>query len=70
MEKILIQLIQAQGIWAVLFVFMLLHTVRKNDRLDEVQERRKEKYQHLLLELTDKLSVLNYLNDKLNGNGN
>ena len=67
MEKVLIQLIQAQGVWAVLFVFMLLYTIRKNDRLDEIQERREEKYQRLLLELTEKLSVLNTLSDRLHG---
>ena len=66
MEDILIQLIQSQGIWAALFVFLLLYTIRKNDKLDEVQETREEKYQQLLLDLTEKLSIINSVYDKVN----
>lgn len=65
MEDILIQLIQYQGIWAVLFVFLLLYTIKKNDRLDELQDARERRYQELLIELTEKLSVVNTVNEKL-----
>ena len=65
MEGVVTQLIQSQGIWAVLFVFLLLYTIKKNDKLDEMQEVREKEYQKLLLELTDKLSVVNSVNDKL-----
>lgn len=65
MEDILIQLIQSQGIWAVLFVFLLLYTIKKNDRLDELQDARERRYQELLIELTEKLSVVNTVNEKL-----
>lgn len=36
------QLIQSQGIWAVLFVFLLLYTIKKNDKLDEIQDSREK----------------------------
>lgn len=65
MEEVVTQLIQSQGIWAVLFVFLLLYTIKKNDKLDEMQDAREKEYQKLLLELTDKLSVVNSVNDKL-----
>ena len=65
MEEVVTQLIQLQGIWAVLFVFLLLYTIKKNDKLDEMQDAREKEYQKLLLELTDKLSVVNSVNDKL-----
>lgn len=65
MENVLIQLIQSQGIWAALFVFLLLYTIKKNDKLDEIQEARESNYQKLLLELTEKLSVVNSVNEKL-----
>ena len=43
MEELVTQLIQSQGIWAVLFVFLLLYTIKKNDKLDEMQCRMPEK---------------------------
>ena len=61
MEEIITQLIQSQGIWAVLFVFLLLYTIK----LDELQDAREKEYQKLLLQLTDKLAVVNAMNDKL-----
>ena len=65
MEEIVTQLIQSQGIWAVLFVFLLLYTIKKNDKLDELQDAREKEYQKLLLQLTDKLAIVNAMNDKL-----
>lgn len=65
MEDILTQLIQSQGIWAVLFVFLLLYTIKKNDKLDEMQDAREKKYQELISDLTDKLSIVNIMNEKL-----
>lgn len=65
LEEIITQLIQSQGIWAVLFVFLLLYTIKKNDKLDELQDNREKDYQKLLLELTDKFSVVNHIDQKL-----
>ncbi len=65
MEDIIIQLIQSQGIWAVLFVFMLLYTIKKNDKLDELQNTREENYQTLLTNLTQKLAIVNEIDSKL-----
>ena len=65
MEEILTQLIQSQGVWAVLFVFLLLYTIKKNDKLDELQDAREKEYRELLLELTEKFSVVNEINSKL-----
>lgn len=61
MEAILTQLIQSQGIWAVL----LLYTIKKNDKLDELQDAREKEYRELLLELTDKFTIVNEINSKL-----
>jgi len=65
LEDIIIQLIQSQGIWAVLFVFMLLYTIKKNDKLDELQNTREENYQTLLTNLTQKLAIVNEIDSKL-----
>ena len=60
MEDVLIQIVQSQGIWAILFVFLLLYTIKKNDKLDELQDARE-----LLLELTAKFTIVNAVNEKL-----
>ena len=65
MEAVLTQLIQSQGVWAVLFVFLLLYTIKKNDKLDELQDAREKEYRELLLELTEKFSIVNEINSKL-----
>lgn len=65
MEDLVIQFTQSQGIWAVLFVFLLLYTIKKNDKLDEMQDAREKKYQELISELTDKISIINVMNEKL-----
>lgn len=65
MEELIVSLVQSQGIWAVLFVFLLLYTIKKNDKLDELQEARERKYQELLTQLTLKLSIVNTVNEKL-----
>lgn len=65
MENVLIEAIQSQGIWTILFVFLLLYTIRKNDKLDELQDAREKGYQELILELTEKFAVVNAVNEKL-----
>ena len=66
MEELLLQVTQSQGIWTVLFVFLLLYTIKKNDKLDEKQEVREQKYQNLLEDLTDKYSLLNSVDKQVN----
>lgn len=65
----MIQFVQSQGIWAILFVFLLLYTIRKNDELDELQDAREKEYRELLLGLTEKLSIINSINEKLDSLG-
>lgn len=65
MEEALTQLIQSQGVWAALFVFLLLYTIKKNDKLDELQDAREKEYRELLLGLTEKFSVVHEMNSKL-----
>ena len=58
MDQILLDVTQSQGIWTVLFVFLLLYTIKKNDRLDEKQEEREQNYQKLISDLTEKYALL------------
>lgn len=65
MEEILLQVTQSQGIWTVLFVFLLLYTIRKNDNLDLKQEEREQNYQKLLSDLTEKYSLLSNMDKQI-----
>ena len=42
-----------------------LYTIKKNDKLDELQDAREKEYRELLLELTEKFSIVNEINGKL-----
>ena len=66
MEDVLLSVTQSQGIWTVLFVFLLLYTIKKNDKLDERQEEREREYQTLLSDLTDNYAVLMNMNKQIN----
>ncbi len=65
MENLLVNVLESQGIWTVLFVFLLLYLIRKNDSMDEMQERRDMEYQRLLRELTEKLRLIESIEEKL-----
>lgn len=65
MENLLVNVLESQGIWTVLFVFLLLYLIRKNDSMDEMQERRDKEYQRLLRELTEKLRLIESIEEKL-----
>ena len=58
MEEIILRMVDSQWIWAALFVFLLLYTIKKNDNLDKQQDAREEKYQKMLSELTESLAVV------------
>lgn len=66
MEDVLVAVTQSQGIWTVLFVFLLLYTIKKNEKLDERQAEREKKYQTLLADLTEKYSLLTTMNKQIN----
>lgn len=67
MDQVLMDMMENQGIWAVLFVFMLLYTIKKNDKINEKQDERENNYQKLLSDLTAHFTVLQDVNQKLDG---
>ena len=66
MEDVLASVTQSQGIWTVMFVFLLLYTIKKNDKLDERQAEREKQYQALIADLTEKYSLLTSMNKQIN----
>lgn len=56
MPQEVLKLAVSQGIWAVLFVFLLFYVLRNN-------EKRESKLQEIIDKLADKLGVLDRIRD-------
>lgn len=56
MENELFQLATSQGIWAVLSVFLIFYILK-------AQEKREDKYQKIIFELTEELKIISEIND-------
>lgn len=65
MEEIVLTVLEGQGIWTVLFVFLLLYTIKKNDSLAQRQEIREQEYQKLLSALSDKYAIVSSISDEI-----
>ncbi|KNF07181.1 protein of unknown function DUF2762 [Gottschalkia purinilytica] len=51
MEQQIIKVALSQGLWAVLFVFMLFYVLRENSK-------REENYQDIIKELSEKFNIV------------
>lgn len=58
MENEIIEAALSQGIWAVLSVFLLFYIIRTQEKRDEKQNDREQKYQELLGQLAEKLNIV------------
>lgn len=64
MESELIKLASSQGIWVALSVALIFYILKAQEKRDMKQEEREEKYQRIIKNLTDKLSIIdNIKND-------
>ena len=66
METTVLEAAFSQGIWAVLAIFLLIYVIKENEKCDQKQEAREEKYQSLLSELTDKFAMINEIKKDIN----
>lgn len=65
MEQTLLEAATAQGIWVLLFIVLFLYTIKNHEKMLEKQEQREEKYQNLLLEMTEKFVVLENIQNSI-----
>ena len=65
MEQTLLEAATAQGIWVLLFIVLFLYTIKNHEKMLEKQEQREEKYQNLLLEMTEKFVVLENIKNSI-----
>lgn len=58
MEEKIIELASTQGIWTVLSVGLIFYILKNQEKRYVCQEEREEKYQEIILNLTDKLNLV------------
>lgn len=63
MSQELFDIVSAQGVWAVLSVFLILYILKAQEKRDDIQEKREEKYQEIIGNMANKLEILRYLSD-------
>ena len=66
METELIEVVSTQGLGAVLSVALLFYIIRTQKVRDDIQNKREEKYQNLLTELTKRFDVIKDIQKELN----
>lgn len=58
MEADVLKVASTQGIWAVLSVSLIFYILRSQEKRDQIQAAREEKYQNIISTLTDKLDAI------------
>ena len=65
METAILETALSQGIWAALAVFLLVSMMKENEKADQRQSEREDRYQTLLTELTAKFEILDEMKNNL-----
>ncbi len=65
MEDQLLKIASEQGIWVLLAVFLLVYTLRQQEKRDSVQTERENNYQKIIQELSQDLSIVNKIDNNL-----
>lgn len=58
MEAEVFKIAASQGIWTVLSVFLIFYILRSQDKKNQLQSIREEKFQQIILELTKKIDIV------------
>ena len=58
MENEIFKMAVQQGIWAVLFVFILIYVLKEQKERDEKAGEREANYQGIIAKLTDRLKAI------------
>lgn len=65
LEAQLIETIGTQGAWALLSVGLIFYILRAQEKRDEIQEKREQKYQEIVDSMVNKLSILENLSEDI-----
>ncbi|OGO77002.1 MAG: hypothetical protein A2Y23_03215 [Clostridiales bacterium GWB2_37_7] len=58
MEEKIIELAASQGIWTVFTVSLVFYILKNQEKRDIKQDDREKKYQEIIVNLTDKLNIV------------
>ncbi|WP_286911003.1 BhlA/UviB family holin-like peptide [Clostridium sp. UBA1652] len=65
MEEQILKLASTQGIWAVLSFILIYYIVKTQEKRDIRQEERETNYQDIINKLTDKLNILDDIQENI-----
>lgn len=63
MDSDLLKIVSTQGVWAVLSFVLIYYITKTQANRDQKQESREDNYQKIILDLTDKLSIVTEIYD-------
>lgn len=63
MESKIVSAALSQGVWASLSVVLIFYILKNQERRDQKQEEREEKYREIINKLTDKLNIIKILHE-------
>lgn len=63
MSNELFEMASTQGVWAILSVSLIFYILKAQEKRDEIQEKREEKYQEIIENMASRLEVLTHLSD-------
>lgn len=66
MDAKIIEIMGTQGAWAVLSVSLIFYILKAQEKRDEFQEKREQKYQEIITNMADKLDILTNLSTDIN----
>ena len=66
MESALVEEAVKQGIWALLSIVLIFYILRAQEKRDQKQEEREEKYQNIITQITEKLNVVEEVKEDVN----
>lgn len=66
MDMQLFKLAATQGIWAVLSIFLIIYIIQVQKIRDNNQNIRENNYINIIESLTNKMEILNTINDSVN----
>jgi hypothetical protein len=66
LEEKIIELASSQGIWAALSIILIFYILKNQEKRDIKQEERESKFQQIIIELTNKLEIIENVNDTVN----
>ncbi len=58
MEEKIIEMAASQGVWTVFTVSLVFYILKNQEKRDIKQDDREKKYQEIIVNLTDKLSIV------------